>query len=148
MDQAVSDPTHMFADRDVWAEMLDRCAAAFTSIAPGGRIGVVANNNLATPISKLGGEMMVWTTQENGVAVSTQPFALAGTNTDLLFMVDGETLDALKGASADNLAKRLSSRSKRGKMMLYFMIGRDDLEDAGYFEFLESVGLSFLGPCR
>jgi len=32
--------------------------------------------------------------------------------------------------------------------MLYFMIGRDDLEDAGYFEFLESVGLSFLGPCR
>jgi len=131
--------------------MFDRCADVFSAVKPGGRIGIIANGDLTTPISKLAGDMMVWSVEEHGVSVQYEPVNLrcsGGASTDIVFIVDDETLAMLLGASGDNLANRLAARSKRGKMMLYFMIGRDDLEDGGYFDFLEMVGLSFLGPCR
>ncbi|MBT3550653.1 MAG: hypothetical protein HOO19_07060 [Rhodospirillaceae bacterium] len=148
MDQILDSTAGLFADTEGWAAMLRRCGKVFSAIEPGGRIGVIAAGSLAGALARYDGDIMVWAIKEDGLEVAYRPYVAGEQMADILFVVDDQVLGGLHNASEENLSGRLSARSKGGKMMLYFLIGRDDLEDAGYFEFLETVGLSFLGPCR
>lgn len=67
---------------------------------------------------------------------------------DLLFVADDAALAALQEAlEADTLSimKRLI---RKGNIMFYVMKTKYQLQDAGYEEFLDSLGLAFLGACR
>ena len=138
----------MFADAEGWEAMLGRCGTAFSAIEPGGRIGVIATGSLASALCSYDGDIMVWTVREDRLELDYAPYFAGERMADILFVVDDRALFDLQNASEENLAGRLSAWRKAGDMMLYFLLGRDDLEDAGYFEFLETVGLSYLGPCR
>ena len=151
MDAQVIDTDRILADAEGWQRMLDTCPKAFSTIDPGGRIGIFCNGDFSTSIAALDGTMLVWNIEEDGVSVNFERFKrqhFHRANVDLLFVVDDDTLAMMHGATEEVLVEELVKRANHGQIILFFMIGRDDLEDYGYYDFLEVVGLSFLGPCR
>ncbi len=151
MDAQIIDTETILNDKDGWQRMLDACPNAFTTIDPGGRIGIFCNGDFSTSIAQLDGTMLVWHVEEDGVSVDYERFKrqhFHRANVDLLFVVDDDTLAMMHGATEEVLVEELVKRANHGQIILFFMIGRDELEDFGYYDFLEVVGLSFLGPCR
>ena len=151
MDAQVIDTDRILADAEGWQRMLNACPKAFSTIDPGGRIGIFCNGDFSTSIAQLDGTMLVWNIETDGVSVNYERFKrqhFHRANIDLLFVVDDDTLTMMHGATEEVLVEEMVKRANHGQIILFFMIGRDDLEDYGYYDFLEVVGLSFLGPCR
>ena len=73
LDQII-DADAILADQEGWQKMLDRCPNAFSTIDPGGRIGVLANGDFSTPVGALDGEMMIWDIGEDGATVEYERF--------------------------------------------------------------------------
>lgn len=126
-----------------WQAVLDREAAAFAPMQDGAAIGLVAREHLPGGL----GSAMVWRA-EGGLGrahlLPFQGFAKAGV--DLLFAADAEAL-ALLASESDPL-RALKGLVRKGNLNLYIMTSKNDLQERGFEEFLDTLGLAFLGACR
>lgn len=150
-----------FGNAENWQAMLDRHAELFTEMTPGSAIGIVPRAGSGIQPGKHvaglenangGNEMLVWQIRdghEAGMHASRRSYTgFKQASVDLLFVADDAALAALQEAlEADTLSimKRLI---RKGNIMFYVMKTKYQLQDAGYEEFLDSLGLAFLGACR
>jgi len=95
------------------------------------------------------GRMLAWERQNEGMRASIEDFGgIKDSRVDLLFVAEDEALtntrESLSGETL-NVIKRLI---RKGGIMFYVMKNKYQLQEAGYEEFLDSLGLAFLGACR
>lgn len=124
----------------------------FESVRPGARIAILPLGDGTAPISRVTSEMLVWAAGEAGMRAESRPFrGFPVQDIDLLFAADDWVLDTLAttsgGPGSDPFA-RLVKGVNDGLIMLFYLKERDDLEELGYEEFFERLGLSFMGGCR
>ena len=149
-----------FGNLDAWQSMLDRHAELFSEMVPGSSVGFVARSgsgivpgkHVAGLKSAQGaGEMLAWeiSAENSGMVASFKGYTgFEDTHVDLLFVAEDEALQAMRealGGDAPAIIKRLI---RKGSIMFYVMKNKYQLQDAGYEEFLDSLGLAFLGACR
>jgi hypothetical protein len=67
---------------------------------------------------------------------------------DLLFVADAEALDRLRYNIGDDTLSLMKRQIRAGNIMFFVMRTKYELQDAGYEEFLDTLGLAFLGACR
>jgi hypothetical protein len=151
-----------FGDLSAWQAMLDRHAELFSEMSAGSRVGFVTRagsglnpgKHVAGLMASTGaGDMMAWERQESGMHSSLEGYAgFQEARVDLLFVAEDEALATMKEALHGELRGEALSMIKRqirkGGIMFYVMKNKSQLQDAGYEEFLESLGLAFLGACR
>ena len=151
----VTDQT--FGEIASWQSMLDRHRELFIEMQPGSRIGFVSREASGIlPGKRLEGvqvanevSMLAWQLEDGGMSAHIERFAgMASTKVDLLLVADAEAvatmLEQLNG-DAPTAIKRLI---RRGRMMFFVFKNKAQLQDAGYEDFLDSLGLAFLGACR
>lgn len=148
----------MFGAIDAWQAMLDRHRLLFGDMVPGSRVGIVPRDGSGVLPGKHAGalrsacgtvEMLSWEAQDGGMRADVSLFpGIERAQVDLLFVADDtalETLQAQLQADALTAMKRLI---RQGAILFYVMRNKHELQDAGYEDFLESLGLAFLGACR
>ena len=67
---------------------------------------------------------------------------------DLLFVAEDAAIEALRSALHGDALSIVKRQIRQGAIMFYVMRTKYELQDAGYEEFLDGLGLAFLGACR
>jgi hypothetical protein len=151
-----------FGDLSAWQAMLDRHAELFSEMSAGSRVGFVSRagsglnpgKHLAGLMASSGaGDMMAWERSATGMRSSLEGYSgFQDARVDLLFVAEDQALAAMNEALRGELRGEALSIIKRlirkGGIMFYVMKNKYELQEAGYEEFLESLGLAFLGACR
>lgn len=149
-----------FGELDDWQSMLDRHAELFTEMTPGSAVGIVpragsgiqAGKHVAGLNDAIGGEMLVWRVRdghEAGMsAIHCRYAGVREAGVDLLFVADDDALAAMRDALRHDTLSIMKRLIRKGNIMFYVMKTKYQLQDAGYEDFLDSLGLAFLGACR
>lgn len=149
-----------FSDVKQWQAMLDRHAELFTEMTPGSAVGFVPRagsgiqpgKHVAALNDASGGEMLVWQIRsghEAGMlAIKRGYTGFQQANVDLLFVADDDALAAMQGALQGDTLSIMKRQIRKGNIMFFVMKTKYQLQDAGYEDFLDSLGLAFLGACR
>jgi hypothetical protein len=147
-----------FGDLSRWQAMLDRHADLFSGMEPGSAIGFVPRARSGILPGKhagalkgaLGeGEMMTWEVDAQGMRAGLRRYTgFEGIGVDLLFVADDEGLAAMDDAVGGDALSIIKRLIRAGRVMFYVMKTKYELQDAGYEEFLDTLGLAFLGACR
>jgi hypothetical protein len=128
-----------------WQALLDRHAAIFAGMLPGSRIGLLPEEDFESPSAM----MLVWEATGNGIVADYRPFpGFEEAEVDLLFVADGETLGRLHDRANPAPLADLKRKVRRRETLLYVVKPRAALLELGYEEFLDSMGLAFMGACR
>lgn len=149
-----------FGDLEPWQAMLDRHEELFTEMTPGSAVGFVPRagsgiqpgKHVAGLNDANGAEMLVWQIGSGHAAGMTAlqrsytGFQQAGV--DLLFVADDDALTAMLDALQGDTLSIMKRQIRKGSIMFYVMKNKYQLQDAGYEDFLDSLGLAFLGACR
>jgi hypothetical protein len=94
-------------------------------------------------------DMLAWEVQGGGMQAAIERFAgMATVKVDLLLVADAEALAAARADLAGNALTTIKKAIRRGNIMFFVFKNKAQLQDAGYEDFLESLGLAFLGACR
>ncbi|NMG43750.1 hypothetical protein GPA22_08400 [Aromatoleum toluvorans] len=147
-----------FGDMAPWQTMLDRYAVLFTDMVEGSSVGFVPRSgsgiqpgkHVAGLVEAAGDvPMMKWINDGSGMTAGLMRYSgFQEARVDLLFVADDEALEAMRaslGADTLSLIKRLI---RQGHIMFFVLRTKFELQDAGYEEFLDTLGLAFLGACR
>lgn len=146
-----------FGDLPAWQQMLDRHREVFAEMDDGARIGIVSREASGIlPGKHLEGvlhaaevDMLAWEVQGGGMLASIERFAgMATAKVDVLLVADAEALAAARADLAGNALTTIKKSIRRGNIMFFVFKNKAQLQDAGYEDFLESLGLAFLGACR
>ena len=147
-----------FGDLQAWQAMLDRHAELFSEMNLGSRVGFVARadsgmlpgKHVAGVTGAAGsGQLLAWERQGEGMRASIEPFSgINDSKVDLLFVAEEEALTAARDSLCGETLSVVKRLIRKGGIMFYVMKNKYQLQDAGYEEFLDSLGLAFLGACR
>jgi len=146
-----------FGELDGWQAMLDRHAELFSEMDTGARVGFVSRSDSGMLPGKHvagarlahGGEILLWERAGQGMRASLQAFTgIADAPVDLLFVAEDEALAAAREALGGDALGLIKRQIRHGGIMFYVMKDKYQLQDAGYEDFLDSLGLAFLGACR
>jgi hypothetical protein len=135
------------ADLDLagWQSVLDRHAAMFSGMVPGSRVGLLPKDDFDTPMAT----MLVWEATGDGMQATYQRFpGFEHVRVDLLFIVDDATIIRLHDPANPLPFADIKIKVRRRDILLYVVKPRDELLENGYEEFLDSLGLVFMGACR
>ena len=152
---ATADQT--FGEIAPWQCMLDRYRELFVEMQQGSRIGFVSREasgilpgkrlegvQVATEVS-----MLAWQLEDNGMAARIERFAgMSSTQVDLLLVADAEAMATMLDQLDGDMPTAIKRLIRRGRMMFFVFKNKAQLQDAGYEDFLDSLGLAFLGACR
>ncbi len=139
--------THeMLADLPAWEAMLERHADTFAALQPGCGLGLVPKDDT----ERRPGRMLVWTRAEGGgMQAGLRPFTgYKDCGVDILFVAEESGLAAIHRALADRPLGEMKAALRRSELFLFVLKPRDQLIDDGWDDFLETLGLAFLGACR
>jgi hypothetical protein len=93
--------------------------------------------------------MMKWQAHGAGMTVSLLDYpGFQGAGVDLLFVVDDDALQALRAALDGDALAQIKRLIRQGRILFFVLRTKFELQDAGYEEFLDTLGLAFLGACR
>jgi len=146
-----------FGELPSWQSMLDRHRELFVEMQPGSRIGFVSREASGIlPGKHLEGvqvatevPMLAWQLENDGMSARIERFAgMASTKVDLLLVADEEALATMLGELGGDTLTVIKRLIRRGRMMFFVFKNKAQLQDAGYEDFLDSLGLAFLGACR
>ena len=128
-----------------WQALLERHSAIFAGMLPGSRIGLLPEEDFESPAAM----MLVWEATGNAMVADYRPFpGFAEVEVDLLFVADGETLRWLHDSTNPAPLAELKRKVRRRETLLYVVKPRSALLELGYEEFLDFLGLAFMGACR
>ncbi|APR04739.1 hypothetical protein [Thauera chlorobenzoica] len=141
-----------------WQAMLDRHAELFTDMLPGSAVGFVARagsgiqpgKHVAGVVEHCRGlDMMKWCASGRGMVASTLRFpGFEAAAVDLLFVADEAALAALEASLDGDALSTIKRRIRQGGILFFVLRTKYELQDAGYEDFLDTLGLAFLGACR
>lgn len=145
--------TDHFGALPAWQQMLDRYSELFSELDDGARIGIVsraATTPGRAPDPGLGAlPIMVWQAAGGGLSARIEPFAgMSAAAVDLLLAANEEAMTALRDDLNGDTLTAMKRHIRRGSMLFFVFRTKSQLRDAGYEDFLESLGLAFLGACR
>ncbi len=148
----------MFGEMNLWQSMLDRQRELFVEMDAGSRIGFVSREASGIlPGKRLEGvqvvatevPLMAWQVENGGMSARIERFAgMSSTRVDLLLVADREAMDTMLAELGGDMLKTIKRLIRRGNIMFFVFRNKAQLQDAGYEDFLESLGLAFLGACR
>ena len=128
-----------------WQALLDRHESLFAGLLTGSRIGLLPEEDFESP----GAMMLVWEATEQGMVASYRSFSGFDTvEVDLLFIPNNETLRQLHDRTNPSPFVDMKRKVRRRETLLYVVKPRASLLELGYEEFLDSLGLTFVGACR
>ncbi len=144
-------------DLPAWQAILDREAAVFAELAPGASVAFVprhatgpdgAPRPSAMP-SVPPFEMLAWERGVDAMTARTRSYrGLAGVACDVLFFFERDALEAVLARADDDPFGEMKRRIRAGRVLLMVLRTREELRALGYEDFLESLGLPFMGACR
>lgn len=150
--------SRVFAEAPVWQAMLDRHGELFTDMVPGSAVGFVPRAGSGIqPGKHVAGlvdcgsdvEMMRWTVDGKGMVASVQPYpGFQDAQVDLLFVADDVALTVMHASLDGDTLSSIKRLIRQGNIMFFVLRTKFELQDAGYEEFLDTLGLAFLGACR
>ena len=130
---------------DGWQSLLDRHAELFCGMLPGSRIGFLSKDDFEPPEAT----MVVWEAGRHGMRAGYEPFpGFEAVKVDLLFIADDAALQKLHDPQTPTPFTAVKSKVRNRDILLYIIKPRDELLDCGYEDFIDSLGLSFMGACR
>lgn len=145
-------------DPAAWQAMLDRHAELFSEMNEGARVGFIsrANSGLAPGkhvagliAASGGGDMLSWQRCGDGMRSRLEPYVgFAQAGVDLLFVAEDEALETVRAGLQGEALSIIKRLIRKGGIMFYVMKNKYQLQEAGYEDFLDSLGLAFLGACR
>jgi hypothetical protein len=147
----------MFGDLASWQSVLDRQRELFVEMDAGSRIGIVSREASGILPGKhreglqVAAEvpMLAWQVEDGGMSARIERFAgMSSTRVDLLFVADADAMTAMLNALNEDVLKLIKRLIRRGNIMFFVFKNKAQLQDAGYEDFLDSLGLAFLGACR
>ena len=146
-----------FGEIAPWQSMLERYSELFFAMSNGSCIGIVPReasgilpgkrlNDIAITTAI---PMLTWQVENGGMSariihVSTIP----STEVDLLLVADSAGIAAMLADLNNDLLKTVKRLIRCGSMMIFVFKNKAQLQDAGYEDFLDSLGLAFMGACR
>ncbi|MBI3154780.1 MAG: hypothetical protein HYZ20_05180 [Burkholderiales bacterium] len=129
-----------------WAAMLQRERALFDQWADGTAIGIVAR---AVADAGGHGEMMVWERRDGAMHVGHRRFeGFASAGVAVLFVAAPGALESVHARLPAQALGAMKLALRGGTMLLYVLVPRARLVDDGCEDFLEALGLAFMGACR
>ncbi len=134
------------SDLPGWQRLLDRHADTFGALAAGASIGLVAR-----PVADgaQSGDLLVWQGEGGRAAALRRHFTnFTDCDTYLLFVGDPETMAALHARIDDRPLIAMKMAVREGSLLLYVLKPKTALLDDGFEDFLDQLGLAFLGACR
>jgi hypothetical protein len=147
-----------FGEIDAWQAMLDRHAPLFTELSPGSAVGFVprAGSGIhpgkhVAGVMNAGGEgqMLRWSMEGDAMRATVRHYSgFQHAAVDLLFVADDDGLQAMAEALDGETLSIIKRQIRKGAIMFFVMKTKYELQDAGYEDFLDSLGLAFLGACR
>jgi len=149
----------LFSELPAWQQMLDRHRELFCDMAPGSRIGLMRRDGthagrraaarFATDADAPAATLLTWECGEQGMRAGYAPCRHPRElRLDLLLVADDEALETIGGHIEGDALAVLKGLIRRGNVLFYVMRTKQELQDAGYEDFLDSLGLAFLGACR
>jgi hypothetical protein len=128
-----------------WQDLLDRHPQIFHGMMAGARVALLPADDFDAP----GARMVVWEATGDGMRAGHRPFpGFETVDVDLLFVADEESLRRLHDRTNPTPFGDMKRKVRRREILLYVVRPRDCLLERGYEEFLESLGLVFMGACR
>jgi len=138
-----------------WQQVLDRHAELFTETAEGASVALVPRfargadgrqRPTVMPVSEPV-PMLVWQRERQAMRARDAEFrGLKGLDSDLLLIAGEGTLE--EALAHERPFSELKRQLRSGRMLFMVMRTRDELRERGWGDFIESLGLPFLGTCR
>jgi hypothetical protein len=151
----------MLADVAGWQRMLDRHAELFTELAPGARIGILPREATGFAPGRQpahwrearfgadGAPLLAWEAAGGRMRACCERVGGFGdARADFLLLADAQSIAEAYAALDSDALGRLKRRIRRGDVMLCTFRTRAELAESGYEDFLDSLGLAFMGACR
>ena len=153
----------MLADLPAWQAMLDSYQELFSDMLPGSRIGILprsgtplmAGKHLAglsnSEFSLPDGKMLAWEVNGDGLGMRAgyhpcRRFEEA--RADLLLVPDDAAFEEIRRSLHGDPLATIKKMIRCGNILFFVMKTKHQLQDAGYEDFLDTLGLAFLGACR
>lgn len=128
-----------------WQSVLDRHAELFAEIADGAAVAVVPRRAVAQVCEPV--PMLLWIREEEGMAARAGEFGGYKTvAADLLLVANDGTLEA--ALAGEEPLREVKRQLRAGGMMFMVLRRKDELRERGWEDFLEWLGMPFLGTCR
>jgi len=138
-----------------WQRVLDCYPELFVETAQGASVAVVPRfargaDGKPRPVVMPASDpvpMLLWRREPDAMRVRDAEFrGLKGLVSDLLLIAgDGALEEAL---AHERPFSELKRQLRSGRMLFMVMRTRDELRERGWSDFIESLGLPFLGTCR
>ncbi len=150
--------TGVFGAVHAWQAMLDRHAPLFSELLPGSAVGFVPRagsgihpgKHVAGVMNADGaGQMLTWVMEGERMRAGLRDYSgFQDARVDLLLVADEAALQAMREALEGETLSIIKRQIRKGAIMFFVMRTKYELQDAGYEELLDSLGLAFLGACR
>jgi hypothetical protein len=144
-------------DLATWQRVLDRHPELFTEMSCGPSIGLVpryylgldgAKRAVIMPVSEPV-PMLAWERSDGRMVARDRVFrGLSDVSADLLFVAEDGAFEAVLERAGEDPFGELKRQIRAGRIQVFVMRTREELQGLGYEDFLEYLGLPFLGPCR
>ncbi len=136
------------ADIGSWQAALASYGSTFSCLAPGSRIGLVAEAALSDA-GRAGSSMLVWHATNQGLRVETGSFpGFEQTDVDILMVADDPALACMNDSLATDVLATVRQLIRDGQILFFARKTRSVLDEAGYEDLLEQLGFAFMGACR
>jgi hypothetical protein len=128
-----------------WQRVLDRHADLFEEIEEGASVALVPRS-VAAPVCDPA-PMLLWVREPAGMTARGGEFSgFKALSADLLLVTNDGTLEA--ALARDEPLAEIKRQLRAGGMMFMVLRRRDELRSHGWEDFLEWLGMPFLGTCR
>ena len=138
-----------------WQPVLDAHVELFEPLMPGSSVALVPRwrsdaqgQRRANVMPKTEpAPMLLWLREPQAMRVRDGIFTgLASLGSDLLFIAEAGALES--ALAHERPLSELKRLLRRNRVLFMVLRTRDELRERGWTEFLEALGLPFLGTCR
>lgn len=131
-----------------WQQRLAAEGRLFDPLAPGARIGVIAESVLDRDAARAD-RVLVWERTAGGMRVALEHYpGFQTVGVDLLIALDPAAAEALDRAPVSGWLRTTRRLLREGHLLFFARRARPALEEAGYDELLHQLGFAYLGACR
>jgi hypothetical protein len=138
-------PARLALDPARWQPVLDLHADLFQPLDPGSAAVLVAKREW----DEAAGDALEWRAAPGTMRAAVRPWKGAKhADADLVFVALRDALDRLSETAPAERLSRLKDLVHAGDVLFFVMKTKCNLVNAGWEEFLDSLGLAFMGACR
>ena len=132
-------------DRVAWQTILETERHVFQLLQPGTAIGLLTKR----VFERQDGAMMVWVRDSAGMIVEYHRFSgFQAVGVDILLVAEEGSLRQMTDHAGDRPLAVMKEQMCQGNILFYAIKSQSNLEDLGLDDFIDSIGIPFLGACR